>query len=289
MIRVSQNGRRLQTRSKDKTYSMRISNSVSDLLAIYKLRHSTFHSIGYLPKALNSGLEIDSYDRFAIPLGIFDTNSGSLVATLRIITTHEQPDYTQLIDCILQKCCDDELTDRVNSAKKHPLPAIAGKASSQLVDEFNKSSFPLVEISRLIVHPGCRGKGLSQALMKFALAVSMSDGPKTIVAGVLEKHVAMHRECGFDTLPGSTIELNEVVNRHASTIVCSTLAIPEPACSIVKCIRKQILHGVPQGICAEIPLSSPFPDISICLERVKTGPYGKLSQLPADSFITATQ
>jgi len=98
-----------------------------EMTAAYQLRHQVFcRELGWVP-AQEGGLEIDEYDRFAIPFGILD-RQGGVKGYLRAVRGDQgfmiEREFSQMVD------------------KSHPIRKVADT----------------VEISRLCVVPGERGR-----------------------------------------------------------------------------------------------------------------------------------
>src|SRR5438309_10846064 len=82
---------------------IRVLDDLDDLLASYRLRYEVYAGLGYIRHRNRAQLEIDAYDPFSIPFGAFNTASGELIGTLRLITGKVQAGYVQAVCQILGK------------------------------------------------------------------------------------------------------------------------------------------------------------------------------------------
>jgi hypothetical protein len=141
---------------------IRMIASVAELVESYRLRHEVYRALGYLQRSNRSGLDIDEYDLSSIPFGAFDVVSGTLVGTLRLITTERQQDYAHMVEHVVTEVGDDELAAQALGPPPRPLPAIVSDEIDRQIVAFNTDGFVVYELSRFIVRPGHRGSGISR-------------------------------------------------------------------------------------------------------------------------------
>jgi predicted GNAT family N-acyltransferase len=207
---------------------IRVLASVPELVESYQLRHEVYRALGYLQRFNTSGLEIDEYDLLSIPFGAFDIVSGTLLGTLRLITTERQPDYARMIEHVLTEVGDAELAAQALGPRPRPLPAIVSDQIDRQIVAFNTDGFVVNELSRLIVRPGHRGSGTSRGLILMGFAQAMRHGPTIIIAGCLPEHNQMYARYGLSKLPHTGLDYFDNVGQIANTLISRTDVLPQP-------------------------------------------------------------
>lgn len=207
---------------------IRALDSVADLIESYRLRYEVYGALGYLHRFNESRLEIDEYDDSAIPFGAFDTGSGRMIGTLRLITLEPQPDYAQLVRRVISMCDDRELADQASGPRPHLLPSIISPDIDRRIEAFNGEGFMVQELSRTIVRPGYRGSGVSRGLMELGLAYAAQLSPSVLVGSCLAEHVQMYARYGYQKLPDTGLDHFDSVGRIAHAVVCRTDVLPQP-------------------------------------------------------------
>lgn len=227
---------------------IRVLASVAELVESYRLRHEVYRALGYLQRAHRSRLEIDAYDRAAIPFGAFDPASGAMVGTLRLLTAEPQPEYERMVDSVLTEARDGELTEQASKPRPRPLPGIISDEIDRQIDAFNTMRFAVHELSRFIVRPGYRGGGISRGLALMGFAQAMRPAPAVIIAGCLPEHNQMYARYGFVKLPHTGLDHFDSVGRIANTIISRTDLLPEPTRSQVDELLGVMASGVPEHL-----------------------------------------
>lgn len=207
-------------------YEIRALASESELYASYRLRYDVYGALGYLQCFNRSRLEIDVYDRYSVPFGAFDTRSGDMIGTLRLITTELQPAYGAMIENVLAEALDAELRAQVAAPHEPWLPAIGCEEIDRQLVAYNRDRFTVHELSRFIVHPGHRCSHVSRALVQLAMAYATLPGPALFIAGCLPRHVRLYATYGFARLPNVDLHRFDSVGQLASTIVCRSDVLP---------------------------------------------------------------
>jgi predicted GNAT family N-acyltransferase len=216
---------------------IRVLSAFDELLESYRLRYDVYGALGYTGTN-DAKLEIDEYDRYSIPFGAFDPVDGTMIGTLRLVTTAAQPDYKRLISRILVTVDDDALSGRVVAERPHPLPSLISNEAMRHVDAFNSGSFLVEELSRTIVRPDHRGTGVSRGLMEFGLAHASQLAPRVLIGGCLPQHVPMYGKYGYVLLPDSAGGFYDSVGRLAKAVICRTDRLPEPTRAHVDELRR---------------------------------------------------
>ena len=148
--------------------------SQEEYLQAYRLRHQVFcETLGWVPSS-PTGLEVDSYDASAIPLGLF-SEQGILLGLVRIIT----PDQPFMLE-----------TDFVDLVA--PGYSIRKEADT-------------IEITRLTLIPSARKEGLSSAylrlLFKGVYQWSLENDVRYLYMEVEERFLRVLDRMGFPSTP----------------------------------------------------------------------------------------
>jgi GNAT superfamily N-acetyltransferase len=202
--------------------------TLGELVESYRLRYQVYGELGYLQRFNDSELEIDPYDLRSIAFGAFDTISGALIGTLRLITDELQPAYLRAIYGVLGACGDDALAAQALDDHPRRLPSIVSDAVARQIDALNGERREVRELSRAIVRPGHRGLGVSRGLIEAALAHLARRGPTVILGGCLPEHVAMYARFGCAPVPDTGLARFEAVGQIAHTVIGRTDALPAP-------------------------------------------------------------
>jgi predicted GNAT family N-acyltransferase len=218
-------------------------DSVDDLVESYRLRYDVCGALGYLVERNQSQLEIDEYDAWSIPFGAFDSTSGELIGTLRLVTLERQPDFAQLMRRAVADAGDAELARQALGSRPHPLPSIRTPEVWRSIDAFNTEGFVVHELSRIIVRPGYRGAGVSRGLMALGLAHAAQYEPAVVVGGCLPEQVAISARYGYDELPGTGSDQDSPL---AKPVVCRTDQLPEPTRTQVEELLSALASGTRQ-------------------------------------------
>lgn len=148
-----------------------------ELLAYYKKRFEIWNNLNYIPSEFKSatGLEIDDYDKYSIPLGGFSVNGHEKLAIIsRIITSRIQKDYLIKTQGLIKKFGDTVLNSAFERIPDSALPIVESCRKKnrenelvQFLDRYGglKKS---VEYSRLMItDKSCRGGGVSTKMALF--------------------------------------------------------------------------------------------------------------------------
>jgi predicted GNAT family N-acyltransferase len=217
--------------------------TVAELVESYRLRYDVYSALGYLQRSNPSGLEIDPYDAYSIPLGAFDPVSGEMIGTLRLITVELQPDYEHLIHGVLGGSADDALARRVLSPRPYRLPSMISSEIARQIAAFKPEGFAVRELSRTIVRPGRRGVGVSRRLMELGLAYATRRAPAVLIGSCLPEHVGMYARYGYRKLPHTGLDHFASVGQIANAVVCRTDMLPEPTRAHVGALIRSMCSG----------------------------------------------
>jgi predicted GNAT family N-acyltransferase len=206
---------------------IRVLEQVDELFESLRLRHDVYGALGYLKYVSAARLEIDEYDRYAVPFGAFDERD-RLVGTLRLVIDRLQPRHARMLDRIIAGQRHDGLMLQSARRRSHSMPSIVSDEIGLRLAAANRPGRRLHELSRTIVAPGARGSGVSRALMELGLAYASMDEHVMLVGGCLPVHVPMYAKYGYTQLPGTGLEHFDSVEQLAVVVACHTDALPEP-------------------------------------------------------------
>jgi len=208
-------------------FDIRVLGTVEELINSYKLRYHVFADVGYLQHPNSCGLEIDAYDERAVPFGAFDTASGAMVGTLRLITRQPQCHFARLVREVVEQAADHRLEAQARGAGSKLFPSIASKKIEQALAAYNTDGLPMAELSRIVVDRNLRGSGVSRRLMEFGIAHASVRGPTLIIGSFLASTLPMYARYGYVQLPETNFDYFESVGQVAIAGVCRTDRLPE--------------------------------------------------------------
>jgi len=217
--------------------------TTAELIESYQLRYEVYSALGYLQRFNRSRLDIDEYDSSSIPFGAFDSRTGEMIGTLRVVMTEPQPDYDYLIRYIVASYSDADLVRQAWGPQPHPLPSIISDEVERHIEAFNTEQFPVCEMSRCIVRTDRRGTGMSRGLTELGMAHVMRLGPAVLIGGCLPDHVPMYARYGFAQLPHTGLGHFDSVGQLAHTIICRTDVLPQPTQSHIGELLSSMVAG----------------------------------------------
>jgi GNAT superfamily N-acetyltransferase len=245
-------------------YEIRVLHSLTDLLESYRLRYDVYGDLGYVGCTLESRLEIDPYDIYAVPFGAFDLVTGEMIGTLRLIFNEVQPGYEALIRRVLEDFADPGLIARATASTHGHLPSVLSPRIAERFYTCNTADFPLVELSRYIIHPAHRGTGIARGLMELGIAHAMQHGNVFIVGGCLPEHLPMNARYGYQKLPNTDLDHFDHVGQLASVMFLRTDVLPEPTHThihhLLECMKsgaQEMTRELGHGSQAFYPFAAP--------------------------------
>jgi predicted GNAT family N-acyltransferase len=204
--------------------NIRVLTTVAELTSAFQLRYTIYRDLGYLTNPGADGLEIDAYDARAYHLGAFESD-GELVATTRFITQRRILSTARCLDRVVSTARDPELRAAVAGAPALSLPAICSPELAAALKEV-AGTRPICELSRVVVRPGYRARGLYQSLFALGAALCRRSEPAVIVGSCHPDHVPLWARCGFARLPGAGEYTNPSVLRRAVCIFVDSMQLP---------------------------------------------------------------
>ena len=168
-------------------------STAADLAASFRLRHEVYRALGYVA-AGESGMDVDPYDACSLPIGAFDVRSGMLVGAMRVISERAGRGRRGLVEVAVG--------DRgVVWRRRDPvLPSLVSPEIRMLIAREAGDGLPIRELSRCVVAPAWRGRGIVHDLVRFGMALAWRDRPALLVGACLPEHVPMYARHGFRPL-----------------------------------------------------------------------------------------
>jgi GNAT superfamily N-acetyltransferase len=194
-----------------------IVETADELRACFALRYAVWKQLGYLETENADGLEIDAFDRRATSFAVFE--GGRAIATLRLVGENEP---WMLAAEVLDDVADARLRARALGPCRRRLPSMTTEHIARLVEARRAPGQLLAELSRSVVHPDHRGRGLLRALIELGLARAMRAGRPLLVGSCVEGHVPLYARFGFAPLPGAGAALNDTVGTVGVTLYRDT-------------------------------------------------------------------
>ena len=220
--------------------------TIADLVESYRLRYDVYGALGYLQRFNHARLDIDEYDSSSLPFGAFDSRTGEMIGTLRVVLAEPQPDYDYLIRTLVAGYGDADLARQAWGPQPHPLPSIISDEVERQIEAFNPERFAVFEMSRCIVRSDRRGTGMSRGLTELGMAHAMHRGPAVLIGGCLPEHLPMYARYGFAQLPHTGLDHFDSVGQLAHTIICRTDVLPQPTRSHIDELLGAMAAGAPE-------------------------------------------
>jgi predicted GNAT family N-acyltransferase len=185
---------------------LRKAGNQTELLRYFKLRHEVYTSMSYLSplvEGVQSRLDIDWFDTRSIHIGAFEQYLGheELIGTARLITTEplhpQHPHWTRQLaglDPVLERLVNE-------GAVQAMLPVFQSQDLEGELHQAIRGGILVGELSRVIVHPNCRGAGLSQRLVHKVIELAEKARVGSLYLECLPIHEGLYQRVGFSTLP----------------------------------------------------------------------------------------
>ncbi|MGH8475816.1 MAG: GNAT family N-acetyltransferase [Methylococcales bacterium] len=176
----------------------------SEFESYFALRYRVWKEMGYLSpeKGLEKDKwEIDYFDRFSRPIGLFSRDH-ELLACARLVYEYgmENPPSVRTITRLLNR-------HRLNNAKSaFALPGIAEqpfdvlcefRAFREYFHSFVLGRLAVAEVSRVIVVPTMRGRGLAEVLVDSLTSLAAQKGIDVLMLACRESLAPFYGRCGF--------------------------------------------------------------------------------------------
>lgn len=202
--------------------------TVAEMESFLRLRYEVWTQLGYLSEdrtCPRSRLEVDYSDRYSTAFGAFATVQGSeqLIGGIRLIMEGlDSGGQWKLIEEIMATRNDECLARSAAPRKEHayPFDLLASFPSfPQTYRDWVRQKLLKAEVSRVIVHPDWRAKGMGEVLVDSAVAHAQEQGLKLLFLACKEEHSFFYERCGFAVMPGLKCSSFSGVNRPAIGMV----------------------------------------------------------------------
>jgi ribosomal protein S18 acetylase RimI-like enzyme len=209
-VRLREALRKSILRARAKQYVRpRVLESDDDLERYFRLRYLVWKELGYLAQEKDVpqiGWELDYTDRTSLPLGLFAAD-GSLVACGRLVRGigEEYPGYVARINRLI------EASGRRAARDWFAYPSYRMTQPFDVLEAFER--FPQyyrglvrgelfkAELSRVIVRPEDRRRGLGEALVDSLVSLARAHGTDLLFLACRKEHGRFYRKCGFRAIP----------------------------------------------------------------------------------------
>jgi predicted GNAT family N-acyltransferase len=178
-----------------------------ELQDYFSLRHKVYTIMGYLDEEVEnsrSKLELNEADLHAIHMGAFWRNGPreQLIGTARVVT-NGAVDET-LHETLTELVNDDPVAkQRLETPYPLGLPIFQSHTGMNgIIQEVFSKNQTCGELSRVIVAPQWRGRGISTRLIEAALRKSIAAGARRFFLECLAVHTSLYEKHGFRCISG---------------------------------------------------------------------------------------
>lgn len=186
--------------------------SMLDLEEYFAFRYSEWDKRGFIPaerRSANARLEIESTDRTATPLGMYESceDGNRLIGCVRLVreSGEENPSYVRAVDHLIRRKRDSVLRESFALAPCPPLPFDILEDFPEFDDYYAatvRGSKSVAEISRVIIDSNCRGSCLGEVLVDTAISMAAQESINILFLACSDKLKGYYNRCGFEELKG---------------------------------------------------------------------------------------
>jgi len=201
-----------------------------ELYQSFKLRYRVYSVMGYLEQEFldtESRVELGWCDAISVHFGAFIPTQGNgreLVGTSRLILTrHENNSVSEWTYAIAsaRPMLSDYFKKQRRGLAQFRLPIFRNFALNDEMCEAALADVPWGELSRVVVPPKYRGRGVSRHLIKAALNEAESMHLNRVFLECLEIHRAMYEAHGFSSI-GQRAEVMGIGKTMIGMVRCGT-------------------------------------------------------------------
>ncbi len=179
----------------------------------FALRYRVWSQMKYIPdgkKCTQSRWEVDCTDRTGVPVGFFGPRN-KLVACARLVRGDQPEDARAVafIHDVLRKKKDESLLRNFRRPRgmKHVFDVLESfPAFGDYYSRLVRRKVAKAEISRVIVAPRWRKKGLGEVLVDTLVSVAEQLKVQVLFLACLEKHGEFYTRSGFQAIEGMRCE-----------------------------------------------------------------------------------
>lgn len=195
--------------------SIRRLTTNEEIQSYLSLRYRVWTQLGYLSEDRRcdvAQVEVDYSDRFSTALGAFASVDGKekLVGCVRVV--HEKVDDNsqwKLIENLLLTKRDPNLQKSIQPTRQNAYPFDLLASFPTFADTYRKwvrAGRLKAELSRVVVHPDWRCKGVGEVLVDSAIVYARQQGLDLLFLACTQEHAPFYQHSGFQALPGLTCE-----------------------------------------------------------------------------------
>lgn len=191
---------------------IRLLNGEEDYEKYFALRYRVWKEMGYIPEAMRcdtSEWELDFADRNALPIGAFSKDrDGRLLGTTRLVDSFgpEAKAQVRLIQGLIDANGDPQLLRNFTKplGLRHQFDLL--EAFDGFKEYYKRlhtdEALPAAEVSRVIVAPECRGRGLGEVLVDSLVSHACKRRLRTLFLACVKGHERFYGKCGFRRIRG---------------------------------------------------------------------------------------
>lgn len=213
----------LRIRTKE-NYRIGMIENEEDFKQYFSLRYRVWESLGYIApenKSTTSKWEVNFSDRSAVPIGCF-LNSGELIGTARLVFPQgREARFAPLIKRMIMQKDDPVLQSSFEYPERmmHPFDVLYSFSGFQrFYARLRQQRIHKAEVSRIIVAPEHRNRGLGQVLVDSLKSLARQRGLSLFFLACLEKHAPFYQRCGFDILEGEGMRCEKFIGVNVPAV-----------------------------------------------------------------------
>lgn len=176
--------------------------------SFFSLRYRVWKEMGYLSaeKGLDKdALEIDHFDRFSIPIGLF-SHDNQLLACARLVDQYgsENPSAVRTITKLLERreCNYAMRAFSYPGTAEQPFDVLCEFRGFRVYfRSFVRNRVSVAEVSRVIVAPEMRGLGLAEVLIDSLVSLANQKGINVLMLACRESLGRLYERSGFTPVP----------------------------------------------------------------------------------------
>ena len=177
-------------------------------IAYFRLRYRVYTDLHYIPreKRNKTGWDVDFKDRGGLALGAFSKPGGQLIGCARLLgSLGEQSRHERVIAGLLRGANDEILVRNFEWPKgaNYPFDLLESfPGFSAIYRALVRNRITHAEVSRVIVDPEFRGRGLGEAIVDSLITIAEREKVAFLFLACVPEQAPFYRKCGFETLEG---------------------------------------------------------------------------------------
>ena len=186
--------------------------STQDLEEYFAFRFLEWDRRGFIPaerRSANARLEIESTDRTATPVGMYESrkDASRLIGCVRLVreSGEENPSYVRAVQQLIRRKRDPVLREAFALTPSPPLPFDILEEFPEFEDYYAatvRGSKRVAEISRVIVDPDWRKSRVGEVLVDTAISMANQESIHILFLACSRNLKEYYSLCGFEELKG---------------------------------------------------------------------------------------